>query len=148
MLLQDQLGGAVSKNLYYYFHRGYDWFNAENVVIQDGYPVSAGGGTQLEIHFYVSLPDLPKDPEGATDYVVPGEVLYEIVSNKSSVFNSILSAITPTENCQISKELLIYIPVTFVIGALFSLALSIVGYFTCKLLKCCKDKAHKITSNK
>ena len=119
-----------------------------NVVIQDGYPVSTGDGTQLEIHFYVSLPDLPKDPEGATDYVVPGEVLYEIVSNKSDIFNSILSAIAPASNCQNSKELLIYILATFITGVLFSMALLILGYLICKLSECCKDNAHKVTSRK
>ena len=96
----------------------------------------------------MSLPDLPKDPEGATDYVVPGEVLSEIVSNRSDIFNRIISAIPDPTSCQNSKETIIYIIATFIIGVLFSMSLLILVYFICKLSNCCKDKANKVTSRK
>ncbi|KAI6646533.1 hypothetical protein LOD99_12654 [Oopsacas minuta] len=117
-----------------------DWFIPTNVVVQDVYQVITGSEAELEVHFYVSLPDLPKDPDGATDYVVPGEVLFEAVNN-SGVIKDILTAVTPISVitvCQNDNELLVYVPAAFIAGVLFCATLLILIFFLYKIYKACE----------
>ena len=124
-------------------YRQTDWFSGSNVMVQDVYQVSTGTVSQLEVNFFVSLPDVPKDPEGATDYVVPGEVLFQAVNN-SDVINDILTvAIPPPVICNECKEFndwYLYISAAFVTGFLLCMILVMIMFLLCKVYKASSTK--------
>ena len=121
-----------------------EWFGTDNVMIQDVFTVSTDNGAQLEVQFYVSLPDIPLNSNATTNYVVPGGVLLELLGNRVDLLPSPFSL-----QCTNSlNQLLPYLLVTFVLGVLFALALFILAFIICKLYKCWNEKAHIIVSRK
>lgn len=128
--------------IYWYTNRQTDWFSASNVMVQDVYQVTTGTESQLEVNFFVSLPDVPKDPEGATDYVVPGEVLFQAVNN-NDVINDILTVATSPaicNECQESKDWYLYISAAFVVGFLLCVILVMFMFLFCKVHKASSAK--------
>ena len=114
-----------------------DWFSASNVMVQDVYQVNTGTVSQLEVNFFVSLPDIPKDPEGATDYVVPGEVLFQVVNNSDAINDILTVATYPAvcNGCQEPNDWHLYISAASVVGFLLCVILVMFMFLFCKVYK-------------